>query len=381
MLFRVENIFLLSAMVFLGTKLLSLPTVYPLIAILPFLLQKDLIKKITAQKYLILTWIFLAAYALLILPKFINPWMLTAFFVIPIYFLAITQLKANTVLNRTYLNEGFFWISLLFTTALVIGIILHLDNIKPLWNWSHISSGFLRKDDSLRLEIFNALLPWDENIEGKRAYLSLLGILLTAFALIGPTGKKGITAFTLLTCLNIFAISRTPLLASFGILVLSWLATSRLKIKLLIASLIALTPVILSLDALTLNGRRPIWDSILQNIDWRGHGIGAAAFLTEEFCRTTGKNPIIIYPHNIHLETMYDWGWPIYAVFLLSTVYFLFKKNAVRTSFVLFFILAINYSIFSPWSSWFLLFAFWQDQATLSKSSFVRNDGKKQQPN
>lgn len=62
------------------------------------------------------------------------------------------------------------------------------------------------------------------------------------------------------------------------------------------------------------------------------------------------------YIHNVHLEVMYDFGALIYILLLGGYLAYAGRKQLALTSFILFFTLSFNYTIYSP-VTWLLLAA------------------------
>lgn len=86
-----------------------------------------------------------------------------------------------------------------------------------------------------------------------------------------------------------------------------------------------------------LNGRRPIWDALLKDINLWGHGIGSSATAATKASTEANQSPIISYPHNIHIEILSDWGIMIYSLLLVATLFYLIKYRKPRTAFMIFF--------------------------------------------
>lgn len=357
----VETIFFLTVMVFLIAKIFSLPTIYPALAIGAFSFHKGLFTELKRQKFVIFAWLGLLFYTLLVLPVFTNPLVTAAFVVTPLYALSIVGLKQHYSLNKDFLINGFLILALFFALLLCIGVSLHFEEIAPLLSWQQVALEIKRFDVSLRKILFDSFLPWANDLGTQTALISLLGILLITLTLLKPTSLKGYVALVILFALNIIALSRAPVLSAIGILTISALAKSNSRARWITAACFFIPVVLLSLDFRTLNGRHVIWTTLFTNLNWWGHGLGSAALATEKISQGVNQNPIITYPHNIHLELMYDWGLILYSIALLGVLFYLLRSAKPRTAFIIFFVFFLNYTIYSPWSVWFLFFALWQD--------------------
>ena len=358
----VENVFFLSLGTFLAAKLLNWPTIYPVIGLLAFLLYGNLFQSLLQKKWAVALWVGLALYAYFVLPPFLNAPVAAAFLVTPLYAFCITSLIIKYPLDRQYLLSGIFWISLLLTCSALLGVVLHLDEIRPFLTLDHFLFELQRRDATLRQFFFNALIPWEETQDGQLAVVSLLGLLLITLSLLKPTGKMGWAAAALLLSLNLLAMARGPIIIAIGLMMITTFVQSRRKMIWAIATMASFPLLFFNLTARFLNGRKPIWDTLINNLDWRGHGIGAAAESAKAASLGYNQKPVINYPHNVHLELIYDWGLLPYGLFAAVTLVYLFKYKKVRTAFLLLFVLSLTYTIYSPWTFWLLLFAVWQDR-------------------
>ena len=291
------------------------------------------------------------------LPEVSHSLVATSFFITPLYALSLVCLQERFKFRQNYFVTGMFYFSVFFLLMLAVGLVLHAQEIYQHLSWALVLSELRRTDFILRNILFSSFIPWAEQSEANWALVSLLGTLLVIFSMLSSLNRRGKITLGLLFLLNFIAMSRLYILAALAFVVINAFAKSKKQARVMMGLFLLIPVIVLNLEARLLNGRIPVWEQLIKNFNWHGNGLGSARAATIVASTNIGQKPIIQYPHNIHIEIIYDWGWIVYVLLAAVSLYYCFKHTKVRLAFAILFVLFFNYSIYSPWATWVLLFA------------------------
>lgn len=251
----------------------------------------------------------------------------------------------------------------------ILGLAVNFENLRPYLGWDNIIGTALRTINTQGLReqlVYSTTAAWSSDKVDAKWVVSLADIILLISACFITRSSSRMKWFVLLA-LALFSFttfSRGSLVGAFVLTMMGLCPKAWRWLRRPLILSFTLIPVVFCFGSSSfLNGRLDTWDAIRRRSTLEGNGIGGgrelANWVHENAYKT--KLDVVQNPHSIHLETIFDFGWILYFILAAAVVWYLWRVRAWRTSWMLFFVCAVNYTIYSPWTVWLVFFALFAD--------------------